>query len=65
MHNERILALISSIALILNPKYFLSMRKFSMRVIIKSNENFLDDDYSNNITTLYVRIFDCRGGGFQ
>ena len=42
------------IAIILNPKYFLSMRKFSMRIIIKSNENFVDDDYSNNITTLYV-----------
>ena len=54
MYNERILALISSIALILNPKYFISMKKFSMRVIIKSNENFLDDDYSNNITKLYV-----------
>ena len=39
----------------LNPKYFLSTRKFSMRVIIKSNENFLDNDYSNNITTLHVR----------
>ena len=54
MYNELILAFISSIALILNPKYFLSMREFSMRVIIKSNENFLDDEYSKNITTLYV-----------
>ena len=53
MYSERILALINFIALILNPKYFLSMRTFSMRVIITSNENFLDDDYSNKIT-LYV-----------